>query len=256
MTLQQTETYNTFNSIPINSQTRTDDRSEAELKKPDRQTNKNIRRKQMSEDFDKDENKETVEDDGKVSKQEIIEIKKMDRASQFKKAKMIGGIVSAVLGALLLFWPGLTMGIICQAVGAALGIIGVLTAATFFSQPKDAPFRSASLVAGIPLALIGLFIFLRPAFLIEFIPIVVGVIVLLDGIGNLFETMSIMKQGNSKWWVSLIFAILTILGGLVLIMRPFSIARILMRVIGAITLYNGLSDIFIASRIKDPIRDI
>lgn len=191
-----------------------------------------------------------------ISKEEIIEIKKMDRMSQVKKTKMIGGIVSAVLGAVLIFWPGLTMAMICQFVGAALGIIGIFTIATYFTQPKESPFRAGSLITGIPLALIGLYIFLRPDFLIGVIPVVVGVIILLDGISNLFEAMSIMKTGNSKWWVSLIFAVLTILGGLVLIMRPFSVARTLMRVIGAVTLYNGLSDIFIASRMKSTIKDI
>ena len=191
-----------------------------------------------------------------VTKAEIAEIKKMDRMGQLKKTKLIAGIVSAVLGGVLLFWPGLTMGLICQFVGAALGITGVLTAAVFFTQPKDSPFRAASLIAGIPLALLGLFIFLRPSFLIEFIPIVVGAIVLLDGIMNLLETFDLMKQKYSKWWVSLIFAALTIMMGILLIMRPFGVAKFVMQAIGVIMLYNGLSDIFIAARIKTKIRDI
>ena len=191
-----------------------------------------------------------------VTKAEIADIKKMDRMGQLKKTKLIAGIVSAVLGGVLLFWPGLTMGLICQFVGAALGITGVLTAAVFFTQPKDSPFRAASLIAGIPLALLGLFIFLRPSFLIEFIPIVVGAIVLLDGIMNLLETFDLMKQKYSKWWVSLIFAALTITMGILLIMRPFGVAKFVMQAIGVIMLYNGLSDIFIASRIKTKIKDI
>ena len=166
-----------------------------------------------------------------VTKAEIADIKKMDRMGQLKKTKLIAGIVSAVLG-------------------------GVLTAAVFFTQPKDSPFRAASLIAGIPLALLGLFIFLRPSFLIEFIPIVVGAIVLLDGIMNLLETFDLMKQKYSKWWVSLIFAALTITMGILLIMRPFGVAKFVMQAIGVIMLYNGLSDIFIASRIKTKIKDI
>lgn len=95
----------------------------------------------------------------------------MDRMGQLKKSKLIAGIISAVLGAVLLFWPGHTIELICQFVGAALGITGLLTAAVFFNQPKESPFRAGSLIAGIPLAVLGLFIFLRPAFLIEFIPV-------------------------------------------------------------------------------------
>ena len=195
-------------------------------------------------------------DDVKMTSLDIVEIKKAEKASQIKKSKIIAGIASAVLGLVLLFWPGITMEIICQIVGAFLCITGVLTAAVYFSQPKENPFRAASLVAGIPLALVGLFIFLRPAFLIEFIPIVVGVIVLLDGIANLMEALSVMKQGYSKWWVSLIFAVITIILGLVLITKPFGIASFIMRMLGAVTLYNGLSDIYIASRIKTTIKDI
>lgn len=196
------------------------------------------------------------DDDIKMSKKEIVEIKKMGRSSQLKKDMLITGIASAVLGAILLFWPGLTMELICQFLGAALGIIGLLTCGVYFTQPKETPMRGASLAAGIPLAVLGLFIFLRPAFLIEFIPIVIGVIILIDGIANLIESINILRHGDSRWWISLIFAIVTLLSGLLLIMRPFSSAKIVMRVIGAVILYNGLSDLFIATRIRSKIKDI
>lgn len=202
-----------------------------------------------------DEYKEN-NDSVRISEAEIAEIKKMDRLSQIKKSKMIAGAVSALLGLVLLFWPGLTMSLICQFVGAALGLTGLLTCAVFFTQPKDSPFRAGSLIAGIPLAAVGLFIFLRPGFLIEFIPVVVGCIIIIDGAANLMETISIMRQGNSKWWISLIFAVVTILLGIVLIVRPFNATRIIMQAIGLITVYNGISDIFIASRIKTKIKDI
>ena len=191
-----------------------------------------------------------------VSQTDIAEIKRMDRMGQLKKSKLIAGIISAILGAVLLFWPGLTMSLICQFVGIALAVTGLLTAAVFFTQPKDNPFRTISLIAGIPLAIIGVFIFLRPAFLIQFIPIVVGVIVLFDGVMNLIETFDLMKQKYSKWWISLIFAVLTILMGMMLILRPFGFAQFVMQAIGVIMLYNGFSDIFIASRIKTQIKDV
>lgn len=217
-----------------------------------------ITRIQMS-DTEKKENidpENTSEEDVKMSKQEIVEIKKMDRSSQLKKNMLITGIASAVLGAILLFWPGLTMELICQFLGAALGITGLLTCGVYFTQPKETPMRGASLAAGIPLALLGLFIFLRPSFLIEFIPVVIGVIILIDGTANLLESINVLRHGDDRWWVSLIFAILTLLSGLLLIMRPFGIAKVIMRVIGAVILYNGLSDIFIAMRIRNKIKDV
>ncbi len=210
----------------------------------------------MDEYKETEEKTEGRQPEAGFSQADIEEIKKMDRMSQLKKSKLIAGIVAALLGGVLLFWPGLTMELICQFVGAALGITGILTAAVFFTQPKESPFRAASLIAGIPLALLGLFIFLRPSFLIEFIPVVVGVIILMDGVANLMETFGLMKQGYSKWWISLIFAVLTIALGIVLLMQPFGVAKVIMQAIGIIILYNGLSDIFIASRIKTNIKDI
>ena len=191
-----------------------------------------------------------------VSVTDIAEIKRMDRMGQLKKSKMIAGIISALLGCVLMFWPGLSMGLICQFVGAALTITGVLTALVFFTQPKENPFRTASLIAGIPLAVLGVFIMLKPSFLVEFVPIFVGVIVLFDGMMNLIETFDLMKQKYSRWWISLIFAVLTIILGVLLILRPFGIAKFIMQAIGVIMLYNGISDIFIASRIKTKIKDI
>ena len=202
------------------------------------------------------DNSEVYEADDKISRKEIIEIKNMNKTSQARKSMLTTGIVSAILGAILLFWPGLTMGLICQFLGAALAITGIVTIVSFFTQSEGTPFRGMSLAAGIPLAILGLCIFLRPSFLIEFIPIVIGVIILIDGVADLIESVRMLRYGDDRWWVSLIFAALTIILGLVLITRPFGIAKFIMRVIGAVILFNGLTDIFIANRIKNKIKDV
>ena len=78
--------------------------------------------------------------------------------------------------------------------------------------------------------------------------------VLLDGVANLYECVTAMRQKTGKMLVPILMAVLTIGLGCFLIFQAMGVAKTVIRLIGFIILYNGVSDLYIASRIrtKDP----
>ena len=202
------------------------------------------------------ENNENNNDDTRMSTQDIIKIKMTNIANQAKKSKLISGLAYIVLGLVLLFWPAASMAVICRMIGAALLFVGIFTGAIYFTLSAGTPYRFLSLVAGVPLALFGLFLFMNPDFLAEFIPIIVGIILIISGTTSLFDSITLMKYGYDKWWISLICAVITVIFGIVLIAKPFGAASVLTQVIGIATIAGGISDIYVASRIKSVVKVI
>ena len=195
-------------------------------------------------------------DDTKMSTEDIVKIKLSNIANQAKKSKLVSGLAYIVLGIVLLFWPVASMAVICRMIGAFLLFVGIFTGATYFTLSQGTPYRILSLVAGVPLALFGLFLFMNPDFLAEFIPIIIGIIVIISGLTTLFDSFTLLKYGYSKWWVSMLFAVVTVIFGIVLIAEPFSAASVATMIIGITAIISGISDIYVATRIKSVVNVI
>ena len=87
------------------------------------------------------------------------------------------------------------------------------------------------------------------------IPILVGIIIVIHGINNLQQTVSLCRSRYDKWWVALLLALITIGFGVLLIFNPFVAVDTLIRFIGLFLIYDGASDIWIMSRVSKNVRE-
>ncbi|SDE54184.1 HdeD family acid-resistance protein [Eubacterium pyruvativorans] len=174
------------------------------------------------------------------------------RLKSLKRSKLLVAAICMAAGLILLIWPKVTMQLVCQIIGISLLADGIATAV--IALVKKEGYTKPFLVAGAIIALVGAWIFLRPDALIELLPKLVGLVVLLDGVANLYECVTAIRQKTGKMLVPILMAVLTIGLGCFLIFQAMGVAKTVIRLIGFIILYNGVSDLYIASRIrtKDP----
>ncbi len=180
----------------------------------------------------------------------------MDRDSQvrfrsFKRSKILAAVVSIVLGATLFLWPKASLDLVCRIIAIALLVDGIVLLISGFVR-KDAG-KAVPLISGVVALVLGLWILISPDAFIAFIPTLMGIIVTADGVLNLMETATLGRQKYGRWPLSLGLSVLTILLGLMLIFKPLGIANFIVRILGAVILYNGISDLWIASRIRTAI---
>ena len=143
-----------------------------------------------------------------------------------------GGLLSAILGILILVWPGKT-----AAVVALFIAIYVLTAGLIyivlgiFSSEKSGWSRIGHIVLGVLFLIAGIGAILRPgvtaAFLATFIGLLVGILWIIEGIVSL----STLGDASSKGW-TIFFAILSVVAGVVLLFSPFYGAALLWWLLG------------------------
>lgn len=175
----------------------------------------------------------------------------MNHLSSSRKIYAFG---SLILGVLLLLWPQSALRMASYAVGVVVmggGITAIL--AHFRRRPRTAA-GGANLVVGIVVTLVGGWIFLNPENFAAVIPTAIGYLIVLSGVVNLLETFSLSRAHYRKWWASLLAAVATIFMGLLLVNHAFGIAATMVRLVGVFLLFNGISDIWISTRVDRYVR--
>ena len=158
-------------------------------------------------------------------------------------------ILMVVIGLILVIWPGHVMTTAMTVLGIALlagGVISIL----YWYRGRMRDVSVFRLAEGIVLAIAGLVVLCAPKLVISIIPLIVGIGVCLNGIFNLAQALDLRREGYENWVVSLALAILTLVLGLLIVFNPFKTMEALVVAIGVITLYNGVSNLWIESRYR------
>ena len=83
---------------------------------------------------------------------------------------------------------------------------------------------------------------------------------LLSSIIKLQRSFDMLRAKYSRWWIFLIFSLLSAGLGVLLISHPFKSVLITIRVIGAVMIWNGITDIitgvFFIKKIKEFKQDM
>jgi len=160
-----------------------------------------------------------------------------------KKNYFVNAIIMVVLGLVLVIWPRILGFMLCYLLGGALILMGAIQLVGFLRSERIGFYNKFSMLMGIVLVLLGIWICVRPDIVLSIIPVIVGILVFLHGLMDVQYTLDIKKAENTKWWLALIAAILTIVVGLLLVCKPFAAYEVSMVLLGVAMLYDGGSDL-------------
>ncbi len=160
-----------------------------------------------------------------------------------KKNYFISAILTIALGAVLVIWPDWSGRILCYLLGAALILMGGIQLIVCIRAERIGFYSKFSMLMNIILILLGVWVCIRPDTVLSLVPVIIGIVMLIHGCMDLQFTMDIKHAGSSKWWIALIFALVTLTLGVFLVMHPFLAFEITMLIIGIGLLYDGISDL-------------
>lgn len=133
-------------------------------------------------------------------------------------------IMYILIGLLLLTMPAAALLWICYAFGAVALLTGV-TCLVRYAQLRGNGFMAPfMLICGVVTAGLGVFILLKPETVASFLPLVFGLFILVDGVSRVVSSIELARRHGQKWWVLLLFGILSVALGILLMWRPFDIA--------------------------------
>ncbi len=172
-----------------------------------------------------------------------------DLLKKIKTNSLVTAGIYAALGLALLIWPGLSASIFCTAVGVVLLAAGAVDIILFLFRRDGSLYTSAQMVIGIILAVVGIYIMTHPGLVSVVVPRILGVLLCIHGVSDLGDALTLRSGGDSRWTAALILGLVTLAMGLLLALRPFSAFAAAVRIIGLFLLYDGVSDLWISSRI-------
>ena len=170
-----------------------------------------------------------------------------------KKVKVndsISSIICTVIGIVLLIWPGTSTHVVCMVLGGVLLAYGVIQIVLYLMAKERTLYHQGMLILGIVFAVIGAWILLKPEMIIAAVPVIMGIIITIHGLHNVIQGLQLKKMDYDKWWVAFGLGILTIVLGGILVYNPFSVVNTVVRVIGAFLIYDGVTRMWIASRVS------
>ena len=162
----------------------------------------------------------------------------------------MSAILSIIMGLVLLIWPGTTTQIVCTMLGIVLLSYGIIQIVMFLWTREKTVFSQGILLLGIIFAVIGAWSILKPEMIIMAVPVIVGILIIIHGLHNIIQAVDLKREGYEKWWLALLFGVLTVLFGALLIYNPFGAVEVVVRMIGIFMIYDGVSDIWIISRLS------
>ena len=173
----------------------------------------------------------------------------MNFVNKVKLDYIVQALTMIVIGIVLIIWTQVSLDMMARVLALLLFIIGIIFILSYILKSERGFIDSGQLLSGILISAIGVWIFLNPGTFTDFIPKLFGLFILLSGIMNLSQTLSLIKYHYSLWWLSLIFAVITVALGAYLLFNPTDAKEIAVRVIGIFLVYDGVSNLWTVSRV-------
>lgn len=149
-----------------------------------------------------------------------------------------------LLGIVLMIWPTMSTDIFCLVVGVGALVFGIFYLIRYWQNCREGFTFRLELVLAVVLAALGIFCLVTPRTLLSILPFFLGVVLLIDGVGKIPRALEMKELGFPRWWVELLFAVLTVALGLVLVINPFSLVRVSVIFFGASLAISGVTDLF------------
>ena len=163
---------------------------------------------------------------------------------KMRNSLIIMSVLYLILGIIMLIFPTEVSDFICYLVGLMFVFLGVSAVVMYMKEDEKTPFSSFTLVFGILFGAFGVYIVLNPKLLASFIPLVVGVFLIVDSISKLSLSFDLKKIQYKNWWQMMIVAFVILACGIFLLTTPFAVVKVSIMVIGAILIALSISNIF------------
>ena len=163
--------------------------------------------------------------------------------SKLFKSSIISSIALIILGLLLFFQAETTIISISYIIGAVLIAIGVLSGIRFVGGLNNNNQNELDIIYGMVCVVLGILIITNPTAIASAIPIVIGVIIVLNSVIKLHYSLELKESKNELWKSTMIMSVIMTICGIILLFNPFAGAVFITKIIGALIVVYAALDI-------------
>ena len=179
----------------------------------------------------------------------------LEYAKRCEKNMLFSTVFTLVLGIVLFFEPAGSIKVITGLIATLFLVIGVLQLIDYFKQSKLEKMMSLSLILGLILSGIGVFLFVNIESLVNFITTIIGLSLLVKSLFKLQFAFNI-KDISSKWFYNLIVGMVGGILGIILLVNPFKSAEIFLKIVGVLLVIGSIAELVETLMVLKTIEDV
>ena len=165
-----------------------------------------------------------------------------------KQIKWDAILISAlyiVLGIVCIVIPETMVRTLGYLIGALLIIAGAVSMICYLLREAHQNYYRNDFVNGLVSIAIGIIVLYKVDWLIELVPIILGVLVLASGCSKLQDVIDMKRMEYGSWVAMLFLAVINVIFGVVIIFNPFETAVLLFQLVGVGLIFSGATDCFV-----------
>lgn len=134
----------------------------------------------------------------------------------------VTGVVSIILGLLVLFWPGATLEVLAFLFGLYFLIAGIIRVLLGIFTGIGVGLKILNILVGLALLVVGVIAIRNPAATLTALALLLGIAWIVEGVMSLAES----DRGGSRWF-AIVLGILSILAGIAVLILPLTSLAVL-----------------------------
>lgn len=178
----------------------------------------------------------------------------LEFAKRCEKNMLFSTVITLILGIILAYSPEGSIKVITGIIALMFLLIGILQLVDYIKQSKLEKMMSLSLILGILLTAVGVYLFINLESLANFITTLIGIAILIKSLFKLQYAFNI-RDISDKWFYNLIVGIAGIVIGIILLVNPFSSAKLFLRIIGIIFILGSIIELVETFMVLKTIED-
>ncbi len=174
----------------------------------------------------------------------------MEVLKKFKASSYAVSIVYIIAGLIMLLNPSFISDAVNYIIGILVIIYGVIYSISLYQKREIEMYGKFDFLAGIICISFGLFLILNPDTLGSLIPFCSGVILLMDAVRFIINSIRLKKYGYRSWIINLIIGLLCLGFSILIIIKAKDISFLLIRFIGVFLIIDAIVDFFTEIRFR------
>lgn len=171
-----------------------------------------------------------------------------------EKKNLIVSILLTILGLLLITRPIAFIKTIIIIVGIILFILSIIDFVHYFNSDQE--INNINLFKGIIELIAAILLTFRNDVLIDLFPVILGVIIIFDGIFQLQIALNIKKVNQNDWVFGFVLSLVTIIIGSVIVFNPFKTLELILKVAGVVLVVSEVLSLIYSGIVLHGIKKV
>ena len=180
----------------------------------------------------------------------------MNIIKKFKTYSFAVSILYIVIGLIMLLNPRFVCDAVNYIIGSLVMLYGIIYLINLYQQKEYELFNKFNFLAGVMCISFGVFLILNSNVLMSLIPFCSGVIIFIDAIYQIRNSISLKNFGTKHWWINLVIGLLFLGFAIFIMVKSENISHLVIQFIGAILIIDAIMDFYTYFMIKKYSKDM